>query len=156
MILEEIKEPTLINLFKKLDTPLVVPQEVYNEIMSKKAKATLDSHIKGKRLKLVKHKDQSTFSYLSNRYPPLNSGEIGVLTLAKQQKKDVRVVIDEVHGRRVANELGIKCNGVFGLLLELHEHKEISLNNLKAICKKINKSNFRIDFKRLGYEWLLK
>jgi predicted nucleic acid-binding protein len=157
LLLEEIEEPSLINLFSKLDKDLMVPERVNKEIISKKARDNLEELVSKGVINICDNCSEDCFKLFQKRFPMLDDGELTVISLAYETKrKDCGVIIDEFLGRNVATKLNLNLMGAFGLTLELYKNKFIDLSKLKDICRKIDKSNFRINFKELGYEWVIK
>lgn len=156
LLFEEINEPQLLMLVKKIDSNLVVPIEVYEEIDSRKAKALLDDCVNNKILTISHSGSKDTVQNLTNRFPTLHSGEISVIAHTYDNPTKYVCIIDDGKAREVAEKLHLPLKGLFGLLLDLYARKEIDMYRLKNICQKINNSSFRIDFKKLGYEWVLK
>ena len=87
----------------------------------------------------------------------LDDGELTVISLAYEYKDNsCFVIIDEERGRDVAKKLSLKVRGAFGLILELYNKQIIDKERLCSTCRKIDKSNFHINFKEIGYEWVVK
>ncbi len=155
LLLEEIKEPEVIILLKKIDNQLLVPKKVTEEITSRVAKSTLEDLVSKKILIICNNGEDSECERLKDRFPGLDDGETNVLCLAYQYEQST-AIIDESKGREVAIKLGIGLKGAFGLMLEIYKSQLIPLSRLKDMCRKIDKSRFRINFKEIGYEWVLK
>ncbi len=157
LLLEIIDEPDVIEILSKIDGELFVPERVVCEIKSSRAKRSLESLIKKEKLIVCDNSTEGTFSFLKNRFPMLDDGELTVISLAYEcKKKDCFVIIDEGLGRSVSKKMNLNLKGVFGILLELYEVGMINKERLVNSCRKINKSNFHINFKELGYEWVIK
>ncbi len=156
LLFEEIGEPDIIELLSKIDNKLLVPERVRDEIKSKNAKINLENLVNKGYLFYCKNGKKDIFDYLKNRFPMLDDGELTVMSLAYEYGKDCFVIIDESLGRSVSEKLGLNLKGIFGILLELYDKREITKSRLINTCRKIDKSSFRIDFKEIGYEWLIK
>ncbi len=157
LLLEEIDEPDIIEELFNIDKELFIPERVVNEIKSKRAKKNLDSLINKGKINSCKNGSDGTLSFMKNRFPMLDDGELTVISAAYEYKaKNCFVIIDEYLGRDVSKKLGLNLKGVFGILLELYKHKKITKERLMKTCRKIDKSNFRINFKEIGYEWVIK
>lgn len=157
LLLEEIEEPDLIALFSEIDSELVVPERVKREIVSKKAKENLEELVSQGVLTFCKNCSEDCFEFLGKRFPMLDDGELTVISLAyEKNRRDCSVIIDESIGRNIALNLNLNLIGAFGLTIELYKKKKICLERFKSTCRKIDKSNFRINFKEIGYEWAIK
>ena len=71
----------------------------------------------------------------------LDEGEISAIALALEIENSL-LIIDELKGRKIARELGIRITGTIGLLVDAKESGYIPL--LKPILQKIRQTNFRI------------
>jgi predicted nucleic acid-binding protein len=157
LILEILKEPSIFHQIYKIDNELYIPLPVIEEITSVFAKNELRKLIQKGILKVYDFKEDKESIFLNNRYPYLHKGEIAVISITKNNgTQKCQAVIDESKARSVATKIGIKKIGCLGLLLELNKKQIIDIEELKLLCRKIDKSIFRIDFKGLGYEWLIK
>ena len=157
LLFEEINEPDVIELLFGIDEKLFVPQRVKEEIKSIKAKKNLETLVKNGKIRYCKSCKDETLSFMKKRFPMLDEGELSVISIAYEYKLDsCFVIIDESVGRSVSEKLGLKLKGVFGILIELYKSKKITKERLIQSCRKIDKSNFRINFKEMGYEWVIK
>ncbi|MDP2926453.1 MAG: hypothetical protein Q8N99_08805 [Nanoarchaeota archaeon] len=157
LILEEINEPDLLEKLFQLDEVLFVPERVNLEVSSQKARANLEKLLKMGNLKICKNCNKDTFNFFQRRFPMLDDGELTVISLAYEYKdKSCFVIIDEERGREVAKKLSLNVRGAFGLILELYNKQIIDKERLCSTCRKIDKSNFHINFKEIGYEWVVK
>ncbi len=155
LLLEEIDEPDIIKRLSEIDKELLIPERIIREIISPKAKKSLESLIKEEVIKPCDNGDNETFSFLKNRFPMLDDGELTVISIV-YKNKNCFAIIDEYLGREVTKRLELNLKGVFGILLELYKSKKITKERLTKTCRKIDKSNFRINFKEIRYEWVIK
>ena len=157
LLLEEIDEPDIIELLFSLDNNLLIPKRVLDEIKSPKAKRNLEALVNGGKINYCRNGKNEIFSFLKNRFPMLDDGELTVISIAYEYKnKDCFVIIDEELGRKTSEKLGLNLRGIFGILLELYENDKITKDRFMRTCRKIDKSKFHIDFKEIGYEWAIK
>jgi predicted nucleic acid-binding protein len=71
-------------------------------------------------------------------FPKLHAGESSAIQLALQTRAGA-LVIDDLHGRRVALDLGIDCLGTIGIL---EEAANLGLVDLDASFKRLRTTNF--------------
>ena len=114
-----------IDLLEKLFGRVLVPQAVYDEL-------TVDMRFEEE----VRQIEQSTFIEVRSvknpesvsvlkRVTGLDKGESEAIVLADELKADV-LLMDEVKGRTVSNEMGIKVMGTIGMLMAAYERKELT------------------------------
>ena len=88
LIFEEIDEPGLLTLFKKIDSDLVITKDVFDELNSNNCRNYLMKYLSDKTLVLIENNNLDDLKYLKNRYPQLHSGEISVMSLVREDSKD--------------------------------------------------------------------
>ncbi|MEO6404046.1 MAG: DUF3368 domain-containing protein [Ferruginibacter sp.] len=71
----------------------------------------------------------------------VDKGEASAITLAMEMP-DCVLIIDEIKGRRIAENLGLNITGTIGILIQAN-NAGIGIS-LKSILEKIKKTNFRI------------
>lgn len=71
----------------------------------------------------------------------LDAGEASAISLASEFKDSI-LIIDELKGRKIAKELGLKITGSIGVLLTAKNKGIISL--IKPLLEKIRETNFRL------------
>ena len=71
----------------------------------------------------------------------LDKGEASAIAFALEQK-DCLIIIDDLKGRKYAEQLGLNITGTLGVLIEakLSGH----LNSIKPSLEKIKRTNFRL------------
>lgn len=72
----------------------------------------------------------------------LDKGEASVLALSLSIQGSI-LIIDDLKGRKTAEQLSIRYSGTLGLILQAKEQGILS--EVKPILKKIEETNFRID-----------
>ena len=131
-ILREIKFPKALDTCTKRGYQLATTQQVFNEVKRNFA--------------VIPVNDDPCFRKLSKRYPWLHDGEISVLCLGLQKKKEqVRYIciIDE-RARTLKDKLQICIHGTVGMLLWQKDKKEISDTECHDLYNRFIKSSFRI------------
>lgn len=71
----------------------------------------------------------------------LDKGEASALAYAIDQA-DCLLIIDDLKGRKYAEQLGIRITGTLGVLIEAKLRRHIT--SVKPILEKINNTNFRL------------
>ncbi|MFZ5999146.1 MAG: DUF3368 domain-containing protein, partial [Bacteroidota bacterium] len=71
----------------------------------------------------------------------LDKGEASALAYANDQA-DCLLIIDDLKGRKYAEQLGIRITGTLGVLIEAKLRRHIT--SVKPILEKINNTNFRL------------
>ncbi|MBR9679087.1 MAG: hypothetical protein GON13_02360 [Nanoarchaeota archaeon] len=155
LILGEINEPDIIEKLSSLDPDLFIPKKVNEEIKSDLSRENLNNFLKSGILKILENESTEDFQTLKNRFPTIDDGELSVMSAVYHSNGSV-AIIDEKKGRNACNKLNINVIGAFNILVELYNLGIIDKQRLCSTCRKIDKSAFRINFKKLGYEWVLK
>jgi len=106
-----------LDLLKKLYGEIVIPNAVFQEIENGKEKEYYQdlTHLPWIKITDLKNPDSKEF------FTDLDDGEAEVLILAKEQNADL-VIMDEILGRRFANQLGVNLTGTIGVLLKAKEN----------------------------------
>ncbi|WP_121352424.1 DUF3368 domain-containing protein [Flavisolibacter nicotianae] len=71
----------------------------------------------------------------------LDKGEASAIALAMEQA-DCLLIIDELKGRRLAKQLGLKITGTLGILVEAKLSGHIT--SVRPMLNKIKQTNFRL------------
>ena len=143
-ILREIKFPKALDTCTKRGYQLATTQQVFDEI--KKNPDTYREFVAYGKFTVIPVNDDPCFRKLSKRYPWLHDGEISVLCLGLQKKKEqVRYIciIDE-RARTLKDKLQICIHGTVGMLLWQKDKKEISDTECHDLYNRFIKSSFRI------------
>src|SRR3989338_8716 len=135
-----------LNLMKELFKEIIIPKEVYDEVVveGKKArfldaykveKAVEDGWIKVKEVDIEKEFDEFSSE--------IDIGEIAVICLAKKMKPSL-VLIDDASARTIAESLGFNVKGTLYVLLKAYKNKLITKGEVKDLVNRIVFSGFRI------------
>jgi predicted nucleic acid-binding protein len=73
----------------------------------------------------------------------LDDGESEAIILADELKSDL-LIMDERKGRKVAQKLGITITGTIGILIQAHDEKMISTEDIKLYLEQLKNSNIRL------------
>ncbi len=125
----------LSNLFKKI----YIPQAVYNELVVKddivKYKIEKFDKISIKTIKNIQilHKVQNL---------NIDKGEVEAISLALEL--DLKLIIDEKKGRKIALNQGLKIVGILGILIENYRQKFISFDETLFSLKLFRANGLRI------------
>lgn len=76
----------------------------------------------------------------------IDKGEASAIILALEVSNSI-LLVDDIKGRRVANEIGLKYSGSFGLILRAKQ--EGIIKSIRPIIDKIRNTNFRYSEKLL-------
>lgn len=114
-----------VDLLERLFGRVFVPQAVYDELtvdmrFAQEAKQIEQSSF----IEVRSVKNPDSVSVLK-RATGLDQGESEAIVLADELKADV-LLMDEVKGRTVSNEMGIKVMGTIGMLMAAYERKELT------------------------------
>ncbi len=150
----ELKREDLLLKIKEIDSKLILPEKVNEELKDATTRKKINSLLEQKVLILEKSMDESRFEYLQNEYFQLGKGELSAIVLAEANNSTV--VLDEKKAREVAQELNLSFIGVLGLTLKIYKEGLINISEAKEISKQMHESDaFRIDLAKLGYKWLI-
>lgn len=122
---------------------VIIPQRVLNEIYIKNDKIKknvigLKNHQRvlfGLETKLVK-----LYLGLTGR---LGKGEAEAISLAIEKNADL-VILDDYVARKIAIELGLEVKGTLGILKRLSENKEIEIQDVNELYRRLIKIGFRV------------
>ena len=82
----------------------------------------------------------------------LGVGECSVILTALEMDKNNKkyyAILDDKNARKIANNLGIRMTGTFGLLKTLKEKQMIDELTFEQCKKDMEKSKFRINFDKI-------
>ena len=152
-LFQEIRMPNLLKKLHEISGKILIPEQVLEEIKDRPTRAKLGEFISEGVVEVISDVTQSEIDDLSRDYTKIHSGELSVLRLA--QKTGGTAILDDKSARSAANDLGINYCATLGITIKLYKSKSIEEHELKEVAKRMEKSSFRINFKKLGYEWLL-
>ena len=132
-----------IDLLEKLFGEVCIPEAVFRElttntIFESEAKVVQNSPF----LKTTPVKNRKSLEILQAA-SGLDDGESEAIILADELKSDI-LVIDERKGRKVAQKLGITITGTIGILIQAHDEKIISTEDIKIYLEQLRNSNIRL------------
>ena len=73
----------------------------------------------------------------------MHDGESEAIILADELKSDV-LIIDERKGRKKKKKMGITITGTIGILIQAHNEKMISTDEIKLYLEQLKNSNIRL------------
>ena len=132
-----------IDLLEQLFGEVFIPEAVFrelttNSIYSDEAKI-VESASFMKTIPIQNRKSLEILQAISG----LDDGESEAIILADELKSDV-LIIDERKGRKVAQKMGITITGTIGILLQAHNEKMISTNEIKLYLEQLKNRNIRL------------
>jgi len=119
-----------LDLFEKLFGKVFIPQAVYNELTVDgrfRQEAQQIEHSTFIEVKLVKNPGSVS---ILKRATGLDQGESEAIVLSDELEADV-LLMDEVKGRAVSDEMGIRVMGTIGILMAAYERKELTSAEVK-------------------------
>jgi len=122
-----------LDLLRKMGKAVFITPEIYQEFGKSlpdwiKIKEPIDKHYQ----KLLERE--------------IDKGEASAIILALETPGSI-LIIDDLKGRKIANEMDLKYSGSFGLLLRAKQ--EGTLESIRPIIERIRKTNFRYSDKLL-------
>jgi len=130
-----------LNLLSNLSKNIYIPQAVYDELMVK------DDIVKYsiKEFEGINLKQVSDLNLLKSiEKLKIDKGEVEAITLAKEL--DLPLIIDEVKGRKIALDQGLKIIGCLGILIENYKQNILSLDKTKYYFELFKNNGLRISF----------
>lgn len=132
-------KPGQLGLLLKLYREILIPREVYNEVVihglrlgAPDAQA-VDFLIQQSHIRIV----DITLPFPPPTWAqPIDVEELAVIVLAQQQSADW-VLIDNAHARKVARQVGLSLKGTVGLLLEAFRQGYLLLQELEILVQSI-------------------
>lgn len=110
-----------LDLLKKLYNEVTIPFAVYEEIEKGAIKSYYQNLKEFSWINITKIRNKESLDYFFE----LDKGEAEVLILAHEINADL-VIIDELAGRRYAENLNLKLTGTLGILLKAKQNEIIS------------------------------
>lgn len=132
-----------LELLKEYFGEVYIPQEVYNEVVTRggglfgaKEVASVD---------WIKVKEVTNRIAVDSLSTNLDRGESEAVVLAKE--RNVLLVIDDSEGRKIAESLGLKITGTIGLLLLAAEDSKLdlkkSIDDLMAVGFRLSEKEYK-------------
>ncbi|MDJ0580919.1 DUF3368 domain-containing protein [Crocosphaera sp.] len=123
-----------LHLLKELYSSIIIPSEVYQELMAVETPIHVSNQIK--KAQWIKVEQVISLTTIKLLEQQLDRGEAEAIALALQLKADL-LVIDEKKGRTVTNGFNIPFTGILGILIQAKQKGLISevkplLDNLKT------------------------
>ncbi len=141
-----------LDLLKELFKEIIVPKEVYEEIVVKgKEEGFLDAYVVEKAVneKWIKVEEVRVDRELERFAPEIDSGEIAVISLARKIKPSL-VLIDDASARIIAEGFGFNIKGTLYVLLIALKKKAIEKKEIKDLINRLVRLGFRISHELYG------
>jgi predicted nucleic acid-binding protein len=142
--LREIRFPKALDTCISRGYQLATTQQVYDELR-KNPDSFREFSAYGK-FTVVPVNDQPCFTMLSKRYPWLHDGEISVLCLGLEKKRNSAryiCIIDE-RARNLKDKLNLRIHGSVGLLLWQKSRGDLTTSECHHLYKMFKQSSFRV------------
>lgn len=133
-------------LLKKLFGRIIIPQEVFNEVVIKgKEEGFSGTLITEEEIEKgwIAIKKVRMDMRLLRFAPELDKGEIEVITLARKIRPEL-VIIDDACGRSIAESAGLNVKGTIYVLLKAYKNKLLSEEEIIELVDKLILAGFRI------------
>jgi len=141
MYLAKIKR---LNLLETLFKKIVIPEEVYEEVVEGKQEyldsLVIERTVNDRWIKIKEIKIEREIEKFASEIHP---GEIAVISLSKKLKPSL-VLIDDATARTIAESFGFNVKGTLYVLLKAYKRKLINKNELKDSINQLIFSGFRI------------
>lgn len=132
-----------IDLLEKLFGEVCIPEAVFRELTTNTVFESEAEIVKNSPfLKTTPVKNRKSLEILQAA-SGLDDGESEAIILADELKSDI-LVIDERKGRKVAQKLGITITGTIGILIQAHDEKIISTEDIKIYLEQLKNSSIRL------------
>ena len=129
-----------LELLKKLYKQIYIPQEVYNEVITKgKEEKYSDAFIIERQINefiFVKELNKDNLEEVNKLNKIIGTGESEAIILSIQEKTKL-LLIDNLEPRKIAEIRGIKCRSTPGILLEALTKKIIKVEEYENAIKKL-------------------
>lgn len=141
-----------LDLLEKLFGIVYVPQAVYKELTINERFSDEAEQIDKSRFVVVKEVKNIGAVNILKRATGLDQGESEAIVLSDEMNADI-LLMDEVKGRKVSEEMGIKVMGTIGVLMAAYEECELTAVETRG-CIDILQQNGR-HISQLYYQRLL-
>ena len=137
-----------LELLKRLFKKIIIPEEVYVEILKGKEKfadvIVIEEAIKKGWIKVKRSKREKELERFS---PELDIGEVALISLARQKrqiKPQSLLLIDDASARAVAESFGFNVKGTIYVILKAYKEKLLNKKESKDMINKLVFLGFRI------------
>ncbi len=146
---DELEEPDVLLLSRKLGYELLVPNHVWLFDVSKDpAKALLSKCIESGDIATLPECEPAKVERFMNLHPSLGAGESEAILTAIQFKSagfDTVCILDERPARHIAQQSGIPIMGTIGIINALMKAGLISGTQVSELKEKLAGSKFRVE-----------
>lgn len=132
-----------LDILKTLFGSVCIPSAVFDELIANEKYSHEADYIRRADFIFTKElKDKKSVRYLQIA-AKLDLGESEAIALAEEMSADL-LLMDELRGRHIAEELGIKITGTIGILLQAYDEKILTVDDVMICMDKFKESNIRI------------
>lgn len=142
-----------IRLLKKLFGPILIPKEVYEEVVLKgKKEGFSDALVVEEQIEKgwIKNEEIRTDKRLVDHATELDKGETAVIKLARD-KKDPLVLIDDAAARQIAKSFGLKVKGTLYVILKGYKDGFLHNEDAKDLLDDVVSAGFRMSSEQYSY-----
>jgi len=135
-----------IKLLKKLFESVLIPKEVYEEVVVKgKEEGFSDAIVVEEQIEegWISIDNLGTDEKLVEHATELDKGETAVIKLAKE-KDDPLLLIDDAAGRQIAKSFGLEVKGTLYVILRAYKEGYLTKDQSRDILDEIISAGFRI------------
>lgn len=135
-----------LNLLRGLFKEIIIPKEVYNEVVTRgKEAGFLDAYKVEKAIEegWLKIKEAKIEDELEEFAPEIDMGEIAVICLSKKLKPSL-VLIDDASARTIAESQGFNVKGTVYVLIKAYKNNLITKKEAKNLINHLVIIGFRI------------
>ncbi|MBR6154267.1 MAG: DUF3368 domain-containing protein [Treponema sp.] len=132
-----------IDLLEKLFGEVLIPEAVFKELITNTVFENEARIVKSSTFLKIQAVQNIKALKILQAASGLDDGESEAIILADELKSDV-LIIDERKGRKVAQNLGIPITGTIGILIQAHDEKMLSSEEIKMYLEQLKNSNIRL------------
>ncbi len=132
-----------IDLLEKLFGEVLIPEAVFKELITNTVFENEARIVKSSTFLKTQAVQNIKALKILQAASGLDDGESEAIILADELKSDV-LIIDERKGRKVAQNLGIPITGTIGILIQAHDEKMLSSEEIKMYLEQLKNSNIRL------------
>ena len=139
-----------LDILEPLFDEVLIPQAVYEELTTNPDFQDEAEQIKNSSfIKVVFVKEQKAVDVL-RRFSGLDLGESEAIIYADDSNADV-LLMDEVHGRQIAKNMGLYIMGTVGVILFAYEEKLLTGSDVEDALINLKKANRHIGDDIINY-----